>query len=202
MIRGLYDAGSTLQLAGLHHEILAENLANVNTPGYRRHDVSFEKMLQPDRTGTVTNERSYTSFETGPVQQTGAPFDLALAGDAFFTLEGPRGPVYTRNGSFTVNAQGELRTRNGLRVSGQGGGIVVPPDAREVVITSEGAIMADGAEVGRLKLARFENPQALRRVGNTLFEGAPRGRRRREASASSKATAKAPTWTRCRKWSP
>lgn len=170
MIRGLYDAGSALLRASRHQEVLAENLANSATPGYRRHDVTFERLLDP-RQGAVTNQNDYTSFNPGPVQQTGNPLDLCLSGDAFFVLDGPRGPVYTRNGAFEIGSQGDLQTRSGLPVRGLGGRISIPPGAAQIVVNQEGVVRADGAEVGRLQLARFDNPRSLQRVGPTLFEG-------------------------------
>lgn len=171
MIRGLYDAGQALQLASTHQELLAENLANATTPGYRRQGLSFEKLFEAARNGTVTNRINYTSFASGAVQQTNNPLDVAISGDAFFVVDGPNGPVYTRNGSFQIGPQGDLQTRTGLRVRGQGGNLTVPREAGQIVINSEGVILADGAEVGRLQIARFDNPQQLRRVGTTLFEG-------------------------------
>jgi len=170
MMRGLYDAGAGLQLASLHQEMLSENLANSTMPGYRRHGVSFQQVLEEGR-GRTMNENHYTSFTPGPLQQTDNPLDLAVSGDAFFTLDGPSGPVYTRNGSFVLNAQGDLQTHSGLRVSGQGGNINVPPGTRNIVINRQGAVLADGSEIGQLRLARFQDTQTLRRVGSTLFEG-------------------------------
>jgi flagellar basal-body rod protein FlgF len=170
MIRGMYDAGAALQNATVHHEVLAENLANVTTPGYRRHGISFSQTLEPQQ-GAVTNPGFFTKYTPGPFQQTGNPLDLAISGEAFFVLEGPNGPVYTRNGSFELNEQGDLQSTSGLRVRGQGGRISVPRDAGQIIVNQEGVILADGGEVGRLQLATFENPRALQRVGPTLFEG-------------------------------
>jgi len=80
--------------------------------------------------------------------------------------------LYTRNGSFELSAQGELRTRGGqYRVSGQGGAITVPQNASAITVGSDGTITADGTQVGRLQLANFERLDALRRAGPTLFEG-------------------------------
>lgn len=181
MLRGLYTAGSALQSAMLNQELVADNLANATTPGYRKQGMTFESLVssagasdQPSGT-PGSGGTGYTSFEPGPLQPTGNPFDLALSGNVFFVLEGPNGPVYTRNGVFELNAQGELQTRSGLRVRGQGARLTIPADAPHVRITVDGGVLANGVEVGRLELATFDRPQELRRAGNTLFEGpAPR----------------------------
>ncbi len=180
MLRGLYQAGSALQTASLNQEAVAENLANATTPGYRAQGLVFESLLAGDGAATAParaarpplNDGVYTNFEAGPLQLTGNPLDVALNGDAFFTLEGPHGPVYTRNGCFHLNGQGELQSASGMRVTGQGGAITIPPDAAEIRIGQDGVVYADGNEVGRFQLAQFDSDQALRRVGTTLFEGA------------------------------
>ncbi len=182
MLRGLYDAGSALQAATINQEVTAENLAHATTPGYRRQGVTFQALLaaglRPDPTSSApaagagaSHTASYTLFTPGPVQQTGNPLDLALSGDAFFALESPQGPVYTRNGSFQISARGELVSGSGLRVLGQGGPITLPQNAGEIHVGADGAVVANGAEVGRLQIAQFDDNQALRRVGTTLFDG-------------------------------
>src|SRR5256885_1326280 len=119
MIRGLYSAGAALETATANQEVTAENLAHATTPGYRRHGLSFDATQQSlggaESGAGAANGNSFTFFTPGPIQQTSNPLDLAISGDAFFVLEGPRGPVYTRNGSFEVNAQGELQSKSGLK---------------------------------------------------------------------------------------
>jgi flagellar basal-body rod protein FlgF len=184
MIRGLYSAGSAIEMAQLNQDLVAENLANASTPGYRRQSVSYAALQQAlsasgqasaASTGTAQGSPSsgvFTSFAPGAVQQTGNPLDVALSGDGFFVLEGPNGPVYTRNGSFDVNARGELKSKSGMPVKGVGSRITIPTDATRIVIGKDGTVMADNTEVGRLQLAQFDDPKTLRRVGTTLFEGA------------------------------
>jgi flagellar basal body rod protein FlgG len=181
MLPGLYSAASALDAATVNQELIAENLAQASTPGYRRQGLVFE-VLTPDLVnGTAPADGmygtrpggSYTHFESGPIQQTGNRFDLALAGNAFFTLDGPNGPIYTRNGTFQIDDQGVLQNSAGLRVRGQGGSISIPPGAVNVVVSRDGTVFADGVETGKLRLATFANPQGLRRVGPTLFEGPP-----------------------------
>lgn len=182
MIRGLYSAGAALETAAANQEVFAENLAHANTPGYRRHGLTFDATQQTipqggrPTVGGVQNNGSFTFFTPGPIQQTNNPLDLAISGDAFFVLDGPKGPVYTRNGSFQIDAQGQLRSQSGLRVRGRGGNITLPQDAAKIRIGADGAVLVNGAEVGRLDLATFEDKSQMRRVGPTLFEGPAPGR--------------------------
>src|SRR5581483_7559335 len=140
---------------------MAENLAHANTPGYRRRSFHFEAINPAEGSPTgATTETGYrgvrtsgevTHFDSGPLQQTGNPLDLALSGDAFFALDGPDGPVYTRAGSFQLNQRGELQNKSGLRVRGQGGGaIVMPTTVNRVTVDLNGYVYADGAQVGQL----------------------------------------------------
>jgi len=178
MLQGVYSAATALETASMNQDLLAENLAHASTPGYRRQGLIFEVMPPgPDMAPALRNSlgarltESYTHFDQGPIQYTGNSLDVALNGDGFFVLEGSDGPVYTRNGVFEVNAAGELQSKGGMRVQGQGGRIVVPPDAAGITITRDGVVLVNNAEVGRLRVVTFANPQTLRRVGATLFNG-------------------------------
>ena len=183
MIQGFYSAASALDVASRNHDVVAQNLAHANMPGYRRRTIAFQSFEQalsaayPNGTRTTSSpqvSRVRTVFEPGNYQITDAPLDLALQGNGFFVLQGPQGPLYTRNGVFTLNGEGELRSMDGLRVAGTGGTITIPPGARIITVREDGAVNADGAEVGRLEIAEFQNPNVLRPVGTTLFE-APAG---------------------------
>ena len=105
MIRGLYSSAGALQMAERNHEVIANNLANANMPGFRRQLVAFE--TSPEQPGThqansstigAPGPKPVTVFEPGALQYTERNLDVALRGDGFFTVEGPHGPLYTRNG--------------------------------------------------------------------------------------------------------
>ncbi|MDB5307472.1 MAG: flgG 2 [Gemmataceae bacterium] len=182
MIRGLYSAASGLQVASEQQEVTAHNLAHTSTPGYRQRGVTFETF---DRvlgraqapTGDLTGARaagSYHDFRAGPLQQTQHPFDLALAEpDQFFTLAGPNGPLYTRNGTFRLTARGGLVSQGGYPVQGEEGPITVPPDTAKLVISPDGTVTADGNPAGRIRPARFATPQQLTAAGPTLYTAPP-----------------------------
>jgi flagellar basal body rod protein FlgG len=184
MLRGIYSVASAMETAARNHEIIAENLVNATTPGYRRQGLLYESASAstspaPSALNTGRSRsngpgsNSYLYTDPGPLQQTNNPYDVALAGNAFFVLQGPNGPLYTRNGSFQLGPGGQLQARgSGYPVSGSGGqGITIPPDATNVTIGSDGTVFSSGAEIGRLQLASFARPDTLQRVGPTLFQG-------------------------------
>jgi flagellar basal-body rod protein FlgF len=186
MLRGLYRVAGAMEMVSRNHEMVSENLVNATTPGYRRQGMIFEVPQTSAATDTAAPAtrgrgagRTPTSFvymETGSLQKTDNPLDAALAGNAFFTVQGPNGPIYTRNGSFQLSATGELQTRGGgYRVQGQGGPLTIPANTSSINIAGDGTVTANGAVIGQLQLASFDDPTTLRRVGPTLFEGpAPR----------------------------
>jgi flagellar basal-body rod protein FlgF len=184
MVPGLYSAATALDSSERNHEIVSHNLAHANVPGYRSRGVAFETFDRAlaDAGQSVAGEglhgtaveRGFSNFQTGPVQHTGNPFDVALTGDGFFVVQGPQGPLYTRNGTFTLTNGGELRTQDGRQVLGTAGPITLPENAQEITVGRDGTIFADGSQIGQLQLARFSNPSVLEPVGTTLF-AAPAG---------------------------
>ena len=184
MLRGVYSLAGAMDVAATNHELVAENLAHVNSPGYRRQGLVFESYEPPSATGTplpgeridsVRSGGSYTQFESGPMQQTGSPLDVALSGDGFFVLQGPRGPLYSRNGALEIGPGNQLRTKSGLPILVDGGAVSLPENTSNIVIGRDGTISADGQTLGKLDVVTFDRPDALRRAGDTMFEGgAPR----------------------------
>lgn len=177
MLRGIYSAATAMEAASRNQEIVAENLAHVATPGYRRQGTLFDVGVQQDddlaaatqALGNGRNPTSFTNFDPGPIQQTQNPYDFAMVGNGFFVVQGPDGPLYTRNGAFERTPNGELQLRgaDGYRVSG----VQIPATASRVDVSPEGVVYADGSAVGQLQMATFDNNDSLRRVGPTLFAG-------------------------------
>ncbi len=181
MLVGLYSAATGMQAGERLHEVVSENLAHLGVPGYRANVVSFEVLENPnaDAEGTTSpegygtiEEDLRTDFTPGAILNTGRTLDVAISGDGFFVLQGPQGPLYTRNGVFYVNPTGELTNGEGMPVIGDGGPISIPRDttAGEVHIAPDGTVEVDGAQVGRIRIARFEDPDLLVRAGTSLFE--------------------------------
>jgi flagellar basal body rod protein FlgG len=185
MLSGLYSAASALDAAATNLDIIAHNLAHVAVPGFRRAVATFspfEAELQavsddPSRTGTLLSAVE-TDFASGGLETTGRPLDIALDGDGFFVLEGPDGPLYTRNGSFALTADGVLVNTEGRPVQGTGGTIQLPPNTLEsqVSVDAEGRLSVQNQLVGQFELVRFADPQQLMRVGTMSFEATPQSR--------------------------
>lgn len=178
MIRGLYSAASALEEAAQQQEVLAENLAHLSTPGYRARGViaeSFNQALATEQASLsgVKVGATYTDFQPGSLRPTGGDFHLAIDGDGFFALETPQGTLYTRNGSFRLNGDGQVMSESGYPLLGDGGPISVPPDSGRVSIGRDGTVSAGGVPLGQIRLTRFENLQALEPVGPTLFAAPP-----------------------------
>ncbi|MCX7699598.1 MAG: flagellar basal-body rod protein FlgF [Gemmataceae bacterium] len=176
MLRGLYSATSSWESAMRRQETLAENLAHLSVPGFRARGMKFETILSQEVGVPPTRQASQTfaDFQPGPIRETGHPLHLAIDGDGFFVLQGPNGPVYTRNGSFHRLADGRIVSDGGYPLLGAGGPIVIPADSQQLTIGRDGAVSVDGAQVDQVRLATFDDPQKLQIAGPTLFS-APAG---------------------------
>lgn len=175
MIKGLYTSVSGLRAADARQQVLASNVAHANTPGYKADDVTtesfddvFTALYDPNSpgTGAVSAGRRF-DLSQGSFTATGAPLDLALEGEGFFVLDGPEGPLYTRAGRFSRDADGVLRSADGLAVLGAGGAPITAL-GNEVRVLGDGTITADGAPAGRLQLVTFDQ-EALTRAGSATF---------------------------------
>lgn len=186
MFGGVYSAATAMEAATVRHEVASQNLAHVNMPGYRRQFIqqhSFEALLndpQPvgysrDSLGTAVPTAVQFDLTQGTLKETGRALDVAIQGEEFFVVEGPEGPLYTRNGSFRLDALGRLVTVDGLPVRGRGGPIVIPeaPGSSTVTVTRDGRVVAGNDEVGQLDFARIQDPQQLQIAGASLFSAPP-----------------------------
>jgi flagellar basal-body rod protein FlgF/flagellar basal-body rod protein FlgG len=173
----MYSAASALVIASEQQEVIAYNLANTAVPGYRERGLvfeSFDRVL--GRTETPTGDivgahtvQAFHDFRPGAIQQTGNPLDLALDGaDRFFILNGPNGPLYTRNGTFTRSAAGQLVSPGGYTLRTENGTLTFPPEAR-LEIADDGSVTADGQPVGTIGVVRFPNLRQLTAAGPTLY---------------------------------
>lgn len=167
--------------SGLQREmqIIANNIANAATTGYRSEGVVFSEFVQRMGRGEALSMArgaiGVLSPEPGGLTETGAPFDLAIDGDGFFLVETARGSRLTRAGSFRPSASGDLVTPQGDRVLDPGGApVFVPPDASSISVGQDGTISADGQALGQIGLVRPIDGADLRRDHGVLFE-APGG---------------------------
>lgn len=160
-------------------QVVANNIANANTTGYRQEGVIFSEYVQavedgPSLSMANGNVRN-TSYDQGVLTQTGGQFDFAIEGDAFFLIETPQGERLTRAGSFTPNAEGDLVTNDGYRVLDAGGApVFIPPDASDLSVAGDGTISAGGTPLGQLGLVVPTDPSEMTRQSGILFE-APTG---------------------------
>ncbi len=154
-------------------EVLANNVANSNTPGFKKERLTFEEYFldQLDSSKrTAKGEIEATDFSQGAFKQTNNPLDLAIDGEGFFVVETPFGKAFTRAGHFTLNAQNELVTPEGYRVLGNGGPITLEDTTgKGIWVNRDGHFYVDETEVGALDLVAFDNPEALKKMGRNLF---------------------------------
>jgi len=193
VIRSLGTAERAMKMEQVRIDALANNLANVNSAGFKQ---ILTRVAQPgegqqidggsrDQFQASTSRRTnaggggnwapvsrmdlYHAVDNrpGPVTPTGRATDVAIMGRGFFEIETPDGKAYTRNGSFTINAQKQLTTAAGLPVQGQGGPITI--SGNEFGISNNGIVAVDGKIVGQLKIVGFDDPSQLQHVGDSLL---------------------------------
>jgi len=175
MIKGLYTAAVGMLPRITRQEVSANNLANINTPGYKRDRVFLKALLKVEEglskalSGLQRRETEalYTDFSQGVLQQTHRTLDLAIEGDGFFVISTPRGERYTRNGSFSLGPGGLLVTSDGHPVLGEGGPVVLT--GSQILINQRGEVIVDGEHVDRLLIMDFQHPYRLVKVGSGLF---------------------------------
>jgi len=155
-------------------QIVANNIANASTTGFKQQGLIFSEYVQRTNGGPSLSMASgnmrRTSLAQGALERTGAPLDLAIEGDGFFLVETPRGARLTRAGNFTTNAVGELVTSDGYRVLDPGGApVFVPPDAGAIGVAADGTISANGRPLAQLGAVRPAEGTTLSREGGVLF---------------------------------
>ncbi|MEM1005017.1 MAG: flagellar hook-basal body complex protein [Pseudomonadota bacterium] len=162
--------------SGLLNEmrLVANNIANANTTGYRAQGLVFSEFVR-DMPGNPSlsmsrAEARNTSQQQGVLTETGGQFDFAIEGDGFFMVETPGGNRLTRAGSFTPNAQGDLVAPDGARVlDSNGAPVFIPPDAASIDVGSDGTLSVQGQVLGQIGVYQTDDPKHLVREGNARF---------------------------------
>lgn len=183
MIDGVKKMAKDMSVKVLRQELIANNLANVNTPGFKtqkafttllKETMSAEATPKPLGEGGGEDGQKttgiYTSFEQGRIEYTHRDLDLAIDGEGFFVVDTPYGERFTRAGSFTLNEAGLLATYGGNLLMGQGGPIAI--QGENVQVTPDARVVVDGEEVDTLKVVGFSDPQNLSRNGNIFAQTA------------------------------
>ncbi|MGE0185951.1 MAG: flagellar basal-body rod protein FlgF [Hyphomonadaceae bacterium] len=160
-------------------DIAANNLANVNTTGFKADGMVLDEAERTDAHAEedpteirfVRDVALMRDMRQGPIAMTGNALDVALEGDGFIMVEGPSGPLYTRDGAFSLTGEGRLVTSDGRAVLNSGGApIVLDPQGESPSIGRDGVIRVAGVEVGRIGVASFAAPGALSKVGDNLWD--------------------------------
>jgi len=191
MLRAFSTAATGMTAQQMMVDMIANNLANINTTGFKRSQINFQDLLyiemQPEGTEVASGIKSPSGleigsgvrassnvkiFSLGELQNTGNPLDIAIAGDGFLQVVMPNGDIkYTRDGALQINATGQLVTTNGYSIEPS---ISVPIDAASIRIEKDGGVNitdSSGTQsvVGNIQLARFPNPSGLSSEGDNLF---------------------------------
>jgi flagellar basal-body rod protein FlgF len=188
MLRGIYTAAAGMLNTQLAVDTMANNVANVNTTGFKARYVQYQaypeiQMSRIDDEGSQEIGKLTTGveiigtplhFSQGHLQPTGNALDVAVDGDGFLVVQLPNGETgYTRNGSLKLNQQNELTSEGHYKVLDAGGNpITVPENAGKIVIQEDGTISTEaGQSFGKLQMVRFSNPKGLHQLGDSIFKG-------------------------------
>lgn len=192
MIRSFYTAASGMQAQQLNIDTIANNLANVNTTGFKRvrtefQDLLYQTLRAPGTASSLSSEypvglqlglgtqavANARLFLQGDFKQTGNSLDLVIEGSGFFSVQRPNGDeAYTRSGAFHLDRDGNMVTVDGLVMDPQ---ITIPPDALSISVAPDGTVtvtqpgQSEAQQVGTIELAQFANPAGLEALGRNLF---------------------------------
>ncbi len=191
MVRAI-DAAASGMISQMNlNDILANNLANINTPGFKQTMAAFKDIKEASvneitpskgyetdkKIGTVSLgsmlDSTWIDFRQGGMKTTGNKLDLAVNGRGFFTVQTPDGLAYTRNGSFTVNSKGSITTTDGHLLMGERGPLIIDiqnAQVNNITVNSNGEILHDGQSVGKIKISDFKDLQSLQAFGNSLYK--------------------------------
>jgi flagellar basal-body rod protein FlgF len=156
-------------------EVLANNIANLSTPGFKAEKMMFQEYLTKPTDGSdpnsyVVSQGNARDMTQGPLTHTSNPLDVALNGAGFMTVTTPSGNQYTRNGHLQLDNQGELVTSAGFVVQGEGGSpIVIPSGAASITIGKDGTVATEKQTVGKIAVVNFDNPQTLAETQGGLY---------------------------------
>lgn len=186
MNNALYAAFLGMRARQRSLDVIGNNIANAGATGFKAERLHYSTIeaaqggagqqttptsvddnpTRPGSMGVLTG--TTTDFSTGVIRETGRPLDIALGGEGFLVVQTPAGERYTRAGSLTLDASGQLVTQRGHLVVGESGPLTLPPG--EVSVGEDGTVSVGGRNIDRLKLVRFQTPQtALLKEGDSLY---------------------------------
>jgi len=175
------DQISVLAAAGMQSrmqslDLAANNLANSSTSGYKT-DSEFYTLFASEAAGEDASglpavpmiQRQWTDFAQGLLEPTNNPLDFGISGKGFFVVQGPSGPLYTRNGNFRFSTSGAIVTSEGYPLLQENGQPLRANTAQPLEVSRAGEITQNGTSIGRIKLAEFPNPAGLNKFGANYF---------------------------------
>jgi flagellar basal-body rod protein FlgF len=171
-------AASGLQSRMESLDLLANNLANSATSGYKRDQEFYGVYSSADADsggdGPVTTlptvQRQWTDFSPGVIETTGNPMDVAISGNGFFAVDGPNGTLYTRNGSLKVLPSGALATANGYALRSASGGAIQVSSSKPIQISPDGAVGQEGRSLGQIAVVNFKSTDSLTKASGACFQ--------------------------------
>ncbi len=192
MMRALWSASTGMNAQQLNIDNISNNLANVNTAGYKKNRLEFQDLLYETIRSAgntqaaegqnpigiqvgqgVRSSATQRIFKTGPLNETGNPYNLAIRGEGFFMVETPFGEAFTRDGSFKIDGEGNLVNTSGYFLSP---GIQIDEEASEIVVGTNGSVSYRNRDTGELEesgdmieVYRFVNAAGLESKGGNLF---------------------------------
>jgi len=164
-------------------EVIANNLANLGTPAFKRESVQFEQYVVPlpasEAEGGGTVDVSFVldrgvlrDLTAGRMEQTGSLLDMSIDGNGYFAVQTPDGERYTRNGHFRLDEQGQVVTEEGYTVLSDGGPITLQPQDGDLRVGPDGALSTDLQLLGKLRVVTFADERALKKSGGSLYDAA------------------------------
>lgn len=160
-------------------DVIANNIANLSTPGYRREEQTFQEYVEEVTPPDGQEGPLYLSFvqdagivrdmSEGAQQPTGAPLDLAIHGKGYFVVQTASGERYTRNGHFSLDTAGQIVTDTGDVVQGDGGAINITPDDGDIHIGADGTVSGKNGQIAKLRIVNFADEPALKKEGASAY---------------------------------
>ena len=159
-------------------DLLANNVANASSGGYKADREFYTLYIAPEAqdSGELSTmpviERPWIDLSQGVIAPTGNPLDVALQGKGFFAVQGPVGPLYTRNGNFQLAGNGRLVTADGYPLASSSGAALTLQPSRPIQISQDGTVTQDGAVIGQLRIVDFTSNAGLVKQGSNYFRAA------------------------------
>lgn len=162
-------------------DVIANNMANMNTAGYKRDQLMFEEYIMPvanmtegvgrDRVLSYVNTPGmYRDYSPGDMEPTGNELDVAISGKGWLVAQTPDGERYTRNGQLKLDSQGQLVTMEGYPIQGTGGAITFDASETSITIAQDGTISSSAGEKGQLRVVAFDNESDLKKTGENIYQ--------------------------------